>query len=418
MYSYSEGTKKIGQLQNAANLLEENARNAGRGLTRKETALIEDINNQVEEIRRETPANAPMTLQGSFRNTSVSTGPFSSLGEQLSCIARASSPGGHADPRLYNATGLGETIPSDGGFLVQKDFSNEILQEMWDTARLASRCKRVQLSGNSNSLILNGVDETSRAAGSRSGGVRGYWIGEAEEITASKPKFRRIELSLKKVAGLVYCTDEMLSDSSAMESTLKDAVVSELRFLVDDAIINGTGAGQPLGFLNSGALVTVQPEAGQAPATIIAENVFRMHQRLLPGSEATACWFINKDCLYQLYQMGVQIGVGGSPVFVPDRGISGRPFDTLLGLPIIPIEQAATLGTVGDITLADLSNGYILAEKGGIKADMSIHVKFVYSESVFRFVLRIDGQPVRASAVTPYKGSDTLSHFVCLATRA
>jgi len=50
---------------------------------------------------------------------------------------------------------------------------------------------------------------------------------------------------------------------------------------------------------------------------------------------------------------------------------------------------------------------------------MSIHVKFDYDESVFRFVLRVDGQPVRASALTPYKGGSgaTLSHFVTLAAR-
>ena len=74
---------------------------------------------------------------------------------------------------------------------------------------------------------------------------------------------------------------------------------------------------------------------------------------------------------------------------------------------------------MGDIILADM-NGYILAQKGGIQADMSIHVRFEYDESVFRFVLRIDGQPVRASVLTPYKGGATAtqSHFVALAERA
>ncbi len=61
----------------------------------------------------------------------------------------------------------------------------------------------------------------------------------------------------------------------------------------------------------------------------------------------------------------------------------------------------------------------VLEEKGGIEAAMSIHVKFVYDESVFRFVLRVDGQPERASALTPYKGGAgaTLSHFVTLEAR-
>ena len=91
-----------------------------------------------------------------------------------------------------------------------------------------------------------------------------------------------------------------------------------------------------------------------------------------------------------------------------------------MGRPVFPIEQCASVGTVGDIIFVDVANGYVVAEKGGIQADMSIHVQFVYDESVFRFVMRVDGQPVRASALTPYKGGagSSQSHFIALATRA
>jgi HK97 family phage major capsid protein len=105
---------------------------------------------------------------------------------------------------------------------------------------------------------------------------------------------------------------------------------------------------------------------------------------------------------------------------MPPGGLSDAPYGRLLGLPAIAIEQAAALGTVGDIILGNFNKGYILAEKGGIKSDMSVHVRFIYDESVFRFILRIDGQPVRASALTPYKGGATAtqSHFIALETRA
>jgi HK97 family phage major capsid protein len=116
--------------------------------------------------------------------------------------------------------------------------------------------------------------------------------------------------------------------------------------------------------------------------------------------------------------MSHAVGLGGVPVFLPPGGISVAPFGALFGRPVTPIEQCPTLGTLGDIIFADFANGYILGEKGGIQADMSIHVQFIYDESVFRFVLRIDGQPVRASALTPYKGAETQSHFIALQTRA
>lgn len=227
-------------------------------------------------------------------------------------------------------------------------------------------------------------------------------------------------MNLKKLIGLCYATDELLDDAPALGGFIREAFPGEFGFLIDDAIINGTGAGQPLGILNSGCLVQVAKETGQKADTIVAENVIKMDSRLFASSGANAIWLINQNTKPQLYTMSLAVGTGGIPIYMPAGGLSGLPYSTLLGKPVIPIEQAASLGDLGDIMLVDL-NGYILAEKGGIKADMSIHVRFEYDESVFRFVLRIDGQPVRATALAPYKGSatlDTQSHFVALAQRS
>jgi len=343
---------------------------------------------------------------------------FKTVGEQMFAVMRAGQPGGHVDPRLYNATGLNETTPSDGGFLVQSDFSSELLQEVFKTGILAPRCRRIQISGNANSMKINGVDETSRAS-TRSGGIVGYWKDEAAQKTASKPKFRQIELNLKKLIGLCYATDELLQDAAALEAFIRQAFVAEFGFLLDDAIVNGTGAGQPLGILNSGCLVSQAAETGQKAATVVAENVIKMWSRLFAQSRPNAVWLINQNIEPQLFTMSLAVGTGGVPIYMPAGGLSGQPYGTLFGRPVIAIEQCATLGTVGDIILADMG-GYILAEKGSIQSDMSIHVQFVYDESVFRFVMRVDGQPVRASALTPYKGGAnyTQSHFVALATRS
>jgi HK97 family phage major capsid protein len=49
--------------------------------------------------------------------------------------------------------------------------------------------------------------------------------------------------------------------------------------MLDDAIINGTGAGMPLGVLNAGCLVSVTKESGQKADTIVAENAVKMYHR-------------------------------------------------------------------------------------------------------------------------------------------
>lgn len=411
-----------------------------RDLSEAELSLKNEILDTVDDLKKivatqerqerlradlDAPANAPLSRPApQARTEDRPQDRFGSLGEQLAAVMRAGMPGGRGqiDPRLSSihaaATGLSETVPGDGGFLVQKDFQNGLLADVFQTGQLYSRVRRVTVSGAANGIVLNGVDETSRAS-TRWGGLLGYWVDEAAQKTASKPKFRRIELQLKKLIGLCYATDELLQDASALEGVIRQGFSQEFGFLLDDAIYNGTGAGQPLGILNSGSLVSVDKEAGQAAATVVTENVVKMYSRLFASSRQNAVWLINQNVEPQLFTMSLAVGTGGVPVYMPAGGLSGQPYGTLFGRPVIPIEQAATLGTVGDIVLADLS-GYILAEKGGIASDMSIHVRFDYDESVFRFVLRVDGQPIRASALTPYKGgaSYTQSHFIALATRA
>ena len=85
--------------------------------------------------------------------------------------------------------------------------------------------------------------------------------------------------------------------------------------------------------------------------------------------------------------------VGDNPVYLPAGTIATQPYGTLFGRPVIPLEQCSALGDVGDIILADLGE-YLLIDKGGINATSSIHVRFLYDENVFRFIYRVDGQPV------------------------
>lgn len=393
---------------------------------------VQDYQNIVNTMERQEKMRqsletheAPLTVTGPVNRQPAAperrdADRFGSFGEQMAAVLRAGVPGGRVDPRLLNtATGMNETVPSDGGFLVQQDFSSELLQEVFNTGILSSRCRRQTISGNANGIKINGVDETSRVS-TRYGGIVGYWEGEADEKTASKPKFRKIELTLKKLIGLCYATDELMEDAAGLESFIRSAFIGEFGFLLDDAIFNGTGAGQPLGFMNSGCLVTVNKQTGQKAATILAENIDEMYARRFASQTGNYIWLYNQTIEPQLSQMSYAVGTGGVPVYMPPGGLSDAPYGRIKGLPAIAVEQAAALGTAGDIVLANLANGYVLAEKGGIKSDMSIHVRFIYDEQVFRFVLRADGQPVRASALTPYKGgsSATQSHFIALQTRS
>lgn len=338
---------------------------------------------------------------------------FATFGEQLLAAYRAATPGGKTDERLTTrvANGLNETTPSDGGFLVQQDFVKELLKRTYETGILASKVKKIPITTNANGLKINAVDEDSRGNGSRWGGVQTYWESEADEHTGSKPKFRQIELSLKKLTGLCYATDELLQDAAALEAVIRQAFAEEFGFKMDDAILDGSGEGEPLGILKSGALIKVEKEKDQKEIVTV-ENLIKMWNRLWSKSRANAVWYINQEIEPHLYTLKL----GDKPVYVPAGGISEKPYGTIFGRPVVPLEQCNAAGEVGDIVLADVGQ-YLLIDKGGVKAASSIHVRFLYDENVFRFIYRADGKPIWNKPLTPYKGKSTISPFVTLEKR-
>lgn len=372
-----------------------------------------------DEQQRSQSRRSVIRETGTEVHDNAEDAPFRNFGEFLQCVRGAAIQPSAIDPRLLKRAALGanEKIGSEGGFLVGKDESQQILQDMHDVGILAPRCTEVPISANSNGIIINGVDESSRVDGSRWGGVRAYWADEAGTTTATKPAFRQVNLKLNKLFAVFYATDEMIADAAALGSLASRAFSEEMAFKVDDGIFRGVGAGQPQGVLNSGVLVSVSKETGQGAATILYENIIKMYARMPARSKARAAWFIHDDVMPQLMLMTLPGGTSSTPVYLPPSGAAAAPFGTIFGRPVIPIEHCETLGTVGDILFADFSQ-YYLATKGGVQQAESMHVQFLTGEMTFRFTYRVDGQTARSKKLTPYKGSNELSPFVVLATRA
>ena len=345
--------------------------------------------------------------------------PFASLGEMLVAVARSSMGNHRMDPRLVKASisGTGEASPADGGFLVHKDFSDLLLQRTYEMGQITQRVFRVPISANSNGVKINAIDEDSRVDGSRWGGVLSYWQNEGDSLNATKPKFRQIQIQLQKLTGLCYATDELLQDASALEAVIMQTFPQEFTFKVEDAIINGTGSGQPLGILNSGAVVQVAKDSGDSSATVSTPDVLNMWSRCWGRSRQNAVWLINQDVEQKLYPLTLGSGTAVQLLYTPPgTRDNGGQYGLLLGRPVIPVEYCATLGTPGDIILADFSQ-YVMADKGAPQAASSIHVRFLNDETTFRFTYRVDGQPVWKKPLTPKNGNNTYSPFISLATR-
>lgn len=340
-------------------------------------------------------------------------------GEFLQAVARAETRR-EVDSRLVyekydKALGMSEGVGSEGGFMVYPEFSKLLLQQTYDVGILAKDCWKVPIAGNR--LVINAIDEVSRVTGYRKGGLITYWLAEAGTKEASKPKLRQIDLKLQKHIGAYYATDELLEDAPALEAIVSKMFADEFAWRIDDAVVNGTGAGMPLGILNGGGLVQQAAETDQQALTVVAENIMGMWNLMPARNRVKAKWYVNQDVEPQLMRMFVPAGLAGVPVWLPPGGLVTSPAGTLLGRPIEPLEQCSALGSVGDIIFADMSQYIIIEKAGGMQAASSIHVAFMTDEQVFRFVLRIDGQPLWNSGILAADGTTTRSPYVGLAER-
>lgn len=403
-----------------------------RGERARELATaISDVDTATAQLARQNQENQPrngilipMVPAEAVDHEEQRRHGFQNFGQYAQAIHRAGNVGGAnhgVDNRLTHfaaVTGLSQGSGPDAGFAVPPAFSLKI----WDGLNqgvdsLFQLCDVYTIEGESTTFLANA--ETSRVTGSRYGGARAYWLNEGDQLQGGKPKLRQVTLKPEQIAAICYITDKLITNSPiALEQWLSRSAIEEINFLVGDSILNGNGVGKPLGLTKSGALISVAKETSQAVTTLQQENVSKMWARLHPRSRGSAIWLHNVDVEPALDTLSTVVknvagteNVGGyaNKVFDPERR-------TLKGRPLFACEYCETLGTKGDIVLVDLTS-YAVGIRGNIQSAMSMHLRFDYAETAFRFIFEIDGKPWLVAPLTPFKGSNTLSTFVSVDNR-
>jgi HK97 family phage major capsid protein len=332
-------------------------------------------------------------------------------------IMVAGSPGGDMSDELRDYVKKTNTLMeegdlSQGGYALPSDTSSQILEKALEMSIVRPRATLQPMSSNKLELPADMDEDHSSNYFS---GITIYRPGEGEQKTGTNPALGKVKLQLHKLVGYVEVTDELLEDAPALEAWLIRKFSQAVAFVEDSDFLVGDGANKALGMFNASnpSLITVGAETGQGASTIVAENIASMWAQLWPEGQSRAVWVANINTFKQLFKMGLAVGTGGIPVWMPANQLSGRPYKELMGQPIFFTEKMQSLGTAGDIGVADMSQ-YLVGDRGGLKVASSIHVKFDYDRTAFRFVLRYDGTPSWLTTLTPLNGSDALSPFVIL----
>lgn len=387
---------------------------AERAALERTNAAIEReqaLADQERSIGVEIPAGARISVSENVEND-PSRG-FKSFGEFAQAIRSAAVQPAAIDQRLVIGAAAPTTYGNeaggvDGGFLIPPAFSAEIFTLSLEDDALLPMTDDVEVGGNG---MVFPKDETTPWG---TDGVRAYWQAEASAANATKPKLGVTTLRLHKLMALTPVTDELLADSNALESYLPGLMARSIRWKTNEAILFGTGAGQPLGAFNGQAGVVVAKESGQATQTVQLANITKMIARLPPGSFPRSIWLITPDALPALFGLTL----GNYPIYLPvSAGAQGSPYGTLMGRPIMVSQHAAAFSSQGDIDLIDLNYYRTITKAGGVQMASSMHLYFDADATAFRATFRVDGQPKIVNPIAQAKGSNTLSPFIQLGAR-
>lgn len=354
----------------------------------------------------------------SYEPDPARTGGFANLAEFATNVRQASGQFGDPSQAIQR---LGESAQmmaaptnfhqergSSDGFMVPPAFRQEIYELMTDDqSALMNAVDDEPTSGNQVGMLR---DETTPWG---SAGVKAYWRAEGSKMDPSRIDTNTTDVKLHELYAFVLATEELLEDAPRLNARLTRQAARAINWTGSEAIMHGTGAGQPLGWMKADAKVKVAKEDGQSAGTIVADNVAKMYSRMMPSSLPRAVWYCNSDILPQLMKLKDE---AGNPVWYGNY--REAPGGVLMGRPLVPLEHCQSLGTEGDLQFVDPLGYYSPRKSGGVRFAESMHLYFDYNIRAFRWTFRMGGQPYLSKPVSPARGSATKSHFVTLADRA
>lgn len=342
--------------------------------------------------------------------------PFATIGEQAMAIRNVTTTGAKDDRlcAVNEAAGMNTGTGADGGYAVQQDFMVRMIDSAVAAGEISGRCSRSTVGENSNSVKLVGINESDNSE-TILGGVRGYWVEEAEKITGSKPKLEYVTIDLNTMAAMLYATHQMQRDAALLTSQIMSKVPIAMTRLLEGTIISGGTTGTPKSIMSSDALVTVDATA-TASEVLNTKDILKMRTRMLPTSANNAVWLMHPDLEEYLPQLNLQFGSNAYPVYLPPTGLSGESYSTLFAKPIIFTDQMAAAGSAGDIGYMDLSM-YEILQKGSMQQDISIHMMFDTAQTAFRFLMDCGGAPMTNHTLKLKNSTISRSPFVVLGAR-
>jgi len=307
-------------------------------------------------------------------------------------------------------TDMSHLTGSTGGFLIPPEFENTLLQLSVEMSPLTQMVTVIPVKSNRGAVpVLNQTTAPTAGQGDV-GWTAGVTAGVGPENTAlseTNPAFNLVEWNIHKVGGITQAPNELIEDSPmSIEIILAALFSTTINSRREFLILNGTGAGEALGILNSGAIIAVTTAGNNAFVLADALAMLAVFKPYLTNG----IWVAHPGVIPDIGI--IQVG-SGEGVWMKDPSTDTVFNKPLLGKQLIYSEHLPQDDNSGDVILID-PKAYLLFQKRGMRIDFSEHVAFKEDQGTWRFTDRMDGQPWVSGTTTlaDPQGSYAVSPFV------
>ena len=326
---------------------------------------------------------------------------FNPNDQRLSYVEQANADGDGANM----SAAMRMDNDAQGGFMVPPQLRQTIMRVQPQDALVRPRAEVIPAGSPPDAAIsMPALDQSGANPKNMFGGVEFKWIGEGEEKPETDAKLKNITLTPHEIAGFVTLNDKLLrnwqSAGAFIEGLFRDAGAA----VEDYSFQRGSGVGQPLGAINSGAMKFVN----RAVANHVGyTDLVAMVSRFLMRGGQSPVWSMPQQSLADILTM---TDPEGHYIWKPNAvdGFAG----TLLGYPVRWNNRAPALGTKGDVTLVDWSQ-YLIKDGSGPFVATSEHVKFTSNQTVVKYFWNVDGAPWLTAPIVEENGWE-VSPFVGL----
>ena len=233
---------------------------------------------------------------------------------------------GNTDSRLFNEDQVSKT--TENGVMIPTTVLNRIIEKMESTGMILAEITRTAYKGG---LTI----PTSSAK------PVATWVAEGAGSDKQKKTTGSLTFAYHKLRCAVAVTLEMDTMAlSAFETMLVNNVSEAMVKALEQAIISGSGTGQPKGVLKE----TV-PDGQNIDLAATDDPDYALlveAEAALPQAyEANAKWYMTKTTFMKFVGMTDQ---NGQPIARVNYGINGKPERFLLGRPVICNDYMTSLG--------------------------------------------------------------------------